>query len=237
MKALTDTRRLGTLAFAAAITVAACASDTASGDATIPDVAATDNTTGDTAMGDMNMNMGDPDATPADDVEGAALASGEYELLDTRPAGYDNVEGAAVIARHDGGTTVTTELTGLLPNVDYISHVHAQACADDNAGPHYQFEPGGPTVPPNEIHLAFTSDDEGNGSMTAENHGVAGAEAVSFVVHPQEFVDNKIACVDFVEDEPGAVEAAIEAGTSGEHDAMDETEGTGVMDEMDGSDG
>lgn len=222
MQSLTDSRRLGALAFAVAITMAACASD----DATVADVATVDDTTGGTAMGDMNMNMGDPDAIPADDIEGASLARGKYTLLDTRPAGYDDVAGTAVIARHDGGTTVTTELTGLLPSVDYISHVHAQACADDNAGPHYQFEPGGPTVPPNEIHLAFTSDDEGNGLMTAENHDVAGAEAVSFVVHPEQFVDNKIACVDFVEDEPGAVAAAIEAGTSGEHDAMNGTEGS-----------
>lgn len=239
MKTLTDSRRLGALAFAVAITMAACSfdSDTVSDGATIPAGATTGDTTDPTAMGDMDMNIGDPDATPAGDVEGAALARGEYVLLDTRPAGYDDVEGAAVIARHGGGTTVTTELTGLLPNVDYISHVHAQACTDDNAGPHYQFEPGGPTVPPNEIHLAFTSDDEGKGFMTAKNHDVAGGEAVSFVVHPQQFVDNKIACVDFVEDEPGAVEAAIETGTSGEHDAMDETEGTDTMDETEGSEG
>ena len=150
-------------------------------------------------MGDMN--MGDADATPADDIEGAALARGEFILMDTRPAGYDDVAGTAVIARGTHGTTVTTELTGLLPNVDYISHVHAKACTDDNAGPHYQFEVGGSTTPPNEIHLAFTSDNDGNGFMTAENDEIAGVDAVAFVVHPAEFIDNKVACVDFVDDE------------------------------------
>ena len=167
----------------------------------------------DDAMDDMDMadmNMGDPDATPADDVDGAVLARGDYVLLDTRPAGYDDVAGSAVIARHDGGTTVTTELTGLLPDVDYISHVHAQACDDDNGGPHYQFEVGGSEFPPNEIHLAFTSDPDGNGFMTAENDQIAGVDAVSLVVHPAEFIDNKAACVDFVEDDPGSIADFLE---------------------------
>jgi hypothetical protein len=48
--------------------------------------------------------------------------------------------------------------------------------------------------------------------MTAENAKIAGTAAVSFVVHPMEFIDNKIACVDFVEDEPGSIDAAIGAG-------------------------
>ncbi len=160
------------------------------------------------------MNMGDADAAPADEIEGAALAKGDYQLLDTRPAGYDDVAGTAVIARSNRGTTVTTELTGLLPNEEYIAHLHAQACADDNAGAHYQFEVGGPTTPPNEIHLAFTSDSDGNGYMTAENEAIAGIDAEAFVVHPQDLIDNKVACVDFVEDEPGAALAAIEAGVS-----------------------
>lgn len=177
-------------------------------------------------MDDMDhsaMNMGDPDATPADDVVGASLARGEYVLMDTRPQGYDDVAGTAVIARSPSGTTITTELTGLKPNVEYISHAHAQACDDDDAGPHYQFEVGGSEFPPNEIHLAFTSDNDGNGFMTAENAQIAGADAVAFVVHPMEFIDNKIACVDFVEDEPGSIDAAIAAGLdeSAAHDHDD----------------
>ena len=189
-----------------ALGLAACGSDPS--DAADTD---TDPMTTDMDM-DMDMNMGDPDATPADDVAGAALARGEYSLMDTRPAGYDGVTGTAVIARSPLGTSITTELAGLLPNVDYISHAHAQACDDGNAGPHYQFEVGGPEFPPNEIHLAFTSDNDGNGFMTAENAKIAGTAAVSFVVHPMEFIDNKIACVDFVEDEPGSIDAAIGAG-------------------------
>ncbi|WP_394931535.1 superoxide dismutase family protein [uncultured Ilumatobacter sp.] len=174
---------------------------------------------------DMDMNMGDADATPADDVAGASLARGQFVLMDTRPAGYDDVAGTATIARHTAGTTVTTELTGLEPNVDYISHVHAQACANGNAGAHYQFEIGGAATPPNEIHLAFTSDNNGTGFMTAENAQIAGVDAVSFVVHPAEFIDNKVACVDFVEDLAGSTDAALAAGLG--HSDMDD------MDDMD----
>ena len=254
-----NARRLGALTFVAALSIAACGSDddSTSGTNAVPDASTdTTDTTADSgtstgsaapstdAMDGMDgmdgmdaMNMGDPDATPADDVEGAAVARGEFVLLDTRPAGYDDVSGTAVIARSDRGTTVTTEITGLEPNVDYISHVHAQACDDENAGNHYQFEVGGSTMPPNEIHLAFTSDAEGNGYMTAENDMIAGEDAVSFVVHPAEFIDNKVACADFVEDEPGAIAEVIAAGLSDtDHDAMDDHDSMGDDDAMDDHD-
>ncbi|MEM9746539.1 MAG: hypothetical protein AAF945_07575 [Actinomycetota bacterium] len=198
----------------------------------------------DGAMGDMDMmdmNMGDPNATPADEVEGAALASGEFALLDTRPQGYDDLAGTAAIARHDAGTTVTTEITGLLPNVEYISHVHELPCSDENGGDHFQFVEGDVEVPPNEIHLAFTSDNDGNGFMTAENDAVAGETAVSFVVHPREFIDNKIACVDFVADDDDAVAEAIANGPAFDpallegHEGMDmgDMDMDDSMDEMD----
>ena len=209
-----------------ALGLAACGSDTDSSSADMADM--------DMDM-DMNMNMGDPDATPADDVAGASLARGEFVLMDTRPAGYDAVAGTAVIARHTAGTTVTTELTGLEPNVDYISHVHAQACTDGNAGDHYQFEIGGTTTPPNEIHLAFTSNNDGNGFMTAENAQIAGVEAVAFVVHPAEFMDNKVACVDFIEDQAGSTEAALAAGL--DHSAMSDMSDMDDMDDSENSDG
>ncbi|MGK0275887.1 MAG: hypothetical protein ACI9N0_002274 [Ilumatobacter sp.] len=199
-----------------ALGLAACGSDTDSSSAAdepvTTDAAASADMGDMDDMDDMDMNMGDADATPADEVAGASLARGEFVLMDTRPAGYDDVAGTAVIARHAAGTTVTTELTGLEPNVEYISHVHAQACADGNAGDHYKFEIGGATTPPNEIHLAFTSDNDGNGFMTAENAQIAGVEAVAFVVHPAEFIDNKVACVDFIEDEAGSTDAALAAG-------------------------
>lgn len=218
------TMRRAAFAIALTLVVAACADDDPTDDAaaTGGDAAAT----GGDAMPDMDhddmdgMNMGDPDATRADEVDGAALASGGFDLLDTRPEGYDDLTGTAWIARHPGGTTVTVELDGLLPDTDYISHVHEAPCAE-NGGNHYQYEVGGSELPPNEIHLAFTSNAEGSGFMTAENAAIASLDAVALVVHPTELIDNKVACVDFVEEEPGAAAAAIEAGV--EHDMEDDS--------------
>ncbi|NND04661.1 MAG: superoxide dismutase family protein [Acidimicrobiia bacterium] len=149
---------------------------------------------GDGDMGDMN--MGDPTATRADEVEGAQVESADFALLATRPPGHDDVAGTAWLARHDMGTTVTLELVGLPTGVDYIAHVHEGSC-EEAGGDHYMFDPNGSEMPPNEIHLAFTSDAAGNGFMTAENHGVVGDNAQSVVVHPADLLDNKLACAEF----------------------------------------
>ena len=141
-------------------------------------------------------NMGDPTATPAEDVEGAELVEGSFAVLETRPAGYDDVTGTAVLARHDGGTTVTIRLEGLKPDVAFISHVHVGTC-DELGGDHYRFDPDGSDMPPNEIHLAFDSGSDGSGFMTAENDQTVDEQAVSVVVHPLELLDNKIACAEF----------------------------------------
>jgi hypothetical protein len=181
--------RLGALALALAMVLGAC------GDS--EDAADTTAMNDEMAMEEgMAMNMGDPDATPASEVVGGELVSGTFTLLDTRPSGYDDVAGVAEMARHDGGTTVTIQLSGLQPGVEYISHLHAEPCSN-NGGPHYQFEVGGAEVPPNEIHLLFTGDEDGNGFMTAENDRTVDDRAVAIVVHPVDLIDNKIACADF----------------------------------------
>lgn len=167
----------------------ACAFDTAQETTSMPNMGT------DTVM-DMPMNMGDPDATPAAEIDGAELSTGSFGLLDTRPPGYDDVTGTAWLARHDGGTTVTIEVTGLEPGVEYISHVHAGPCSD-NGGPHFQFEEGGSVMPPNEIHLQFTADRDGVGFMTAENGRTVDERAVAIVVHPIDLIDNKVACAEF----------------------------------------
>lgn len=178
-----------------AMILAACGSDATTDSTAMDDEMAMED---EMEMGDggMAMNMGDPGATPAAEVAGADLVSGEFTLLDTRPSGYDEVTGTADLARHDDGTTVTVELSGLQPGVEYISHVHADVCAS-NGGPHYQFEVGGSETPPNEIHLLFTADEDGNGFMTAENAQTVDERAVAVVVHPVDLIDNKIACADF----------------------------------------
>ncbi|MCI2419457.1 hypothetical protein MOQ72_18605 [Saccharopolyspora sp. K220] len=142
------------------------------------------------------MNMGDPSATPADKIPGAHLRTNQFNLLRTRPPGTDNAAGSAWLATHPSGTTVTLQMTGLQPGENYIAHLHAKPCAEDNGGGHFKFDPAGPATPPNEVHLAFTADQTGNGFMTANNDRQAdGAESV--VVHPAVLTDNRVACADF----------------------------------------
>lgn len=149
----------------------------------------------DGSMDHSSMNMGDPDATRAEEVDGADLLTGAFELLETRPQGYDDLSGVAAIARHEGGTTVTIELEGLEANVEYIAHVHVGPCSTDSD--HYMFDLEGSTMPPNEVHLAFTSGGSGSGFMTAENDQVVGDDGQSLIVHRADLLDNKIACAPF----------------------------------------
>ena len=187
-------KRMLALALALSLTAVACGSDDA---ADVP--VSTTTTVAADPMGEMDgvqMYMGDAAATPASEVPGAEVVTGRFDLLDTRPQGYDAVTGTAALARHDDGTTVTIQLSGLKPGVVFISHVHEGTCAE-YGGDHYRFDPDGSDLPPNEIHLAFRSTEGGNGFMTAENDGVVDERAVSVVLHPRDLLDNKIACAQF----------------------------------------
>lgn len=141
----------------------------------------------------MGTMMGDPNATPAAEIDGADLTSVEFQLLDSRPDGFDAATGTADVARHDAGTTVTLTLDGLDPGRQFIAHVHEGSCAE-NGGDHYKFEADGPDTPPNEIHLMFTSSDDGSGFLTAENPQVVGDDARSIVVHATDDMQAYIAC-------------------------------------------
>ncbi|WP_240121431.1 MULTISPECIES: superoxide dismutase family protein [unclassified Streptomyces] len=144
-----------------------------------------------------DMAMGDPQATPADRIPGADVVKGSFTLLDTRPPGMDDVKGTAWLAQGPKGTTVTVSLTGLKPGHHYMAHLHARHCNADNGGPHFQFTKGGPTAPPNEVHLVFDADASGKAMTTVGNDKKTGEGAVAVVVHPMEAMDNRIACADF----------------------------------------
>lgn len=143
------------------------------------------------------MAMGDPSATPAHQLAGAELKEARFALLDTRPPGTDTVAGTAWLAQHHQGTTVTVEMTGLRPGHRYLSHLHAQPCAVDGGGPHFQFDPAGPVTPPNEIHLFFAAGPDGTARTTVSNDRRVEDRAKAIVVHPADAMDNKLACADF----------------------------------------
>ncbi|MBA0127122.1 superoxide dismutase family protein [Haloechinothrix sp. YIM 98757] len=133
--------------------------------------------------------------THATEVPGAEVSEAAFELLDSAPSRLDGVGGTAWLATHESGTTVSAELSGLEPGEQYMSHVHADSCTDNDGGPHFAFDPGGPEEPPNEIHLTFTADDDGVATATAESEQDArAAGAESIVVHAD---DERLVCADF----------------------------------------
>lgn len=149
------------------------------------------------AMGDMDMStLNEPAATTADQVDGER-EEGTFVLLETAPPGSGDVAGEAYLAQTDDGTTVTIRLTGLQAGVDYVSHLHAQTCEDDDGGDHFAFDPDGEPVPPNEVHLGFTADADGTGEATVTNDQRVEDMAPAIVVHPADTVDNRLVCADF----------------------------------------
>lgn len=111
--------------------------------------------------------------------------SGRFEAVVDAPIGYANVAGEATLERPDGGTEASISLTGLKPDTAYLAHLHTGGCGGaDPGGSHFKFDPTGSEEPPNEIHLAFTSNGEGEGEATAgSDREVPGGEAGSIVVH------------------------------------------------------
>lgn len=151
----------------------------------------------DDGMAGMDMSaMNEPDATPADKVDGD-VRSGQFTVLDTAPPGSDEVAGDAYLAQDDAGTTVTIRMIGLEPGTEYVAHLHAQRCEDDDGGDHFRFDPDGEEVPPNEVHLGFTATEQGTGQATVTNDRQVGDDAPAVVVHPADAMDNRLACADF----------------------------------------
>ncbi len=113
------------------------------------------------------------------------VVSGPFALLAGVQSGYKDLSGEATLERADGGTMVSLDLSGLMPNTEYIAHLHSGGCDEsDPGGPHFQFEAGGSEEPPNEIHLEFGSDSVGDGEAKASSEReVPAGEAGSVVLH------------------------------------------------------
>jgi len=111
--------------------------------------------------------------------------SGKFELTEEAPAAYDGLEGDATLTRADGGTAVKIAVTGLEANTDYMSHLHVGGCQPPLVGgPHFRYDPEGSEEPPNEIHLMFKSNAEGDGEAEAtSDREVPAGEAGSVVLH------------------------------------------------------
>jgi hypothetical protein len=130
---------------------------------------------------------------------GAEVTRGDFEAFAGGIGTYDGLAGNAQMVRTASGQTiVTVTVTGLQAGATYLSHVHAQSCADGDAGGHYSFGfpvPGGAHASGSEIWPGpFTANPAGNAQGKATVEAVAGPAAVSVVIHALE--GTKIACAD-----------------------------------------
>lgn len=121
----------------------------------------------------------------ASNTSDTTTVSGAFALLSKAPNGFDEFSGTAKLIRNGNGTDASIVLSGLKPNTRYVSHVHAGGCDQPDAGgPHFKFVLDGADQPPNEIHLPFTSDAEGDGSANAHSDNtVPIGEGRSIIVH------------------------------------------------------
>jgi Cu-Zn family superoxide dismutase len=124
---------------------------------------------------------------------GATVTRGEIHAF---AAGFGQpITGRAQMVRTpEGKTIVSVHVEGLAANTTYGSHVHQLPCDTAEADGHYKNDPAGPAAPPNEIWPGFTTNPAGVGNGNATVDWVAGATAVSVVVHAPGGA--KIACAD-----------------------------------------
>lgn len=130
---------------------------------------------------------------------GAEVTRGDFQPFAGGVGTYDDISGNAQMVRTaSGNTIVTVTIKGLRGGETYGSHVHAQACADGEAGGHYSFGfpvPGGGHASGSEIWPGpFTANAAGNAHGKATVEATAGLAAVSVVVHASDGA--KIACAD-----------------------------------------
>ena len=180
--------RLLTVTAATALLLAACGG----GDPAVDDMGGMEGMSG--------MVMDEPDATRADERSDVSqLRTSAVVLFEDAPERFGDVTGQAWAAfGGDPGTTVTLDLTGLPAGEEVIAHLHAEPC-EVRGGPHFQFDEGGPEVPPNEVHLAGTPDGDGTLSLTVTNDDVASG-AQSLVFHPRADTETYVGCVDLREE-------------------------------------
>ncbi len=110
---------------------------------------------------------------------------GEFSTLAAGTAAGLSLKGKAQIKRTATATTVKIHVRGLRPGTTYAAHLHNAPCSSPNpGGGHYQHDPAGPGVPPNELWLSSTRDP--TAGITANRGGVAhGRGSAPWVARPE----------------------------------------------------
>ncbi len=130
----------------------------------------------------------------------SVVSSGPLEAF-AAGAGRDISGNAKMVRNASGDTIVSLHVRGLTAGARYASHVHAASCTIGEANGHYKHDPAGPATPPNEIWPGdgpFTANAAGNANVNTKADFLAGATAVSVVVHDLSLPStaNKVACAD-----------------------------------------
>lgn len=129
----------------------------------------------------------------------AEVTRGSFEPFADGPSlGYGAVSGEVTMIRTAAGETIVVVTAGgLTAGLQYGSHVHNQACDAGNAGGHYSFgvAVSGGAFDGSEIWPGpFTANAAGHAQGWTRVGAVAGAEAVSVVIHAPGGA--KVACAD-----------------------------------------
>jgi Cu/Zn superoxide dismutase len=157
-------------------------------------------------------------AQPTDDPAPAAATESKATPLDGKytgtfanvadaPAGTGKIIGKVTMVVSKTGTVATLAVTGLDPKNVYVAHIHKQACSDGEGGTHFQFDPAGPAMPPNEIWLVPVKVTGHKGTATATSDKPVNSDAKSVVIHlkhaagaaTDEAKPPKLACADLAE--------------------------------------
>jgi hypothetical protein len=130
----------------------------------------------------------EPAPPPAAGPAAQALAAGNYQgafaNVADAPAGTKPITGTATMVISATGTKVSLTATDLDPKAVYVAHVHNQPCATSEGGTHFQFDPKGPPMPPNELWLTPVKvDPKGKGTATVTAPQKADSSAKSVVIH------------------------------------------------------
>jgi hypothetical protein len=131
--------------------------------------------------------------------------AGKFSNVADAPTGTSAIKGRATMVLSAHKTKVSLDARGLDPKAVYVAHVHMLSCSDMEGGTHFQFTPGGPMMPPNEIWLTpIKVNKKGKGTAKVTVKRKVNSDAKSVVIHlkraPGATADEakppKLACAD-----------------------------------------
>jgi hypothetical protein len=155
------------------------------------------------------IHRADPAVMPAPKVACADLirvepylpykTEGTAKLTAAGMTKFSSLTASASLTRTLPSTTeATITVSGLGKSMMYGIHVHELSCGSSGGGGHYKLDPAVTTsMQANEIWLSLTTDASGAGMQTASvTTHLARPEAGSIVIHDNDSMGTRLACID-----------------------------------------